>query len=480
MIGQFRKFSGTIYAKILLGIIIIPFVFWGMSSSILGGSKNVVVVIDKEKYSIEDFSNFMQNTATKKVESKDIDEFLYSFIAEKLMEKEIEYFEIKLSDSSLAKLIKHQVQFKRENKFSRTEYEKFLLKNNITATAFESIILKEEKKKQLLNFVSGGVYPSNFLVNASYDKINQQRSIQLINLNDAFQKQLNFSEDQIKTFFNDNKNKYNKIYKTINIIELNPKKLINNNDFNDLFFKKIDEIDDLIFSGKKLNYIIQKFNLEKPNSFTINDLGEDINSKTQKEITKSLLTKIFSLEEVEPTALIETKDKYFIVELIKTESVQKNFQDVSIKKEILLDMVKNVKRKLITELIAKINKNNFVKDDFDKFSKEKNVNIKEINLNSQKDNEKIDQQVVNQVYAYPKNSVIVVSDIGLAENFLIYIDEIKNASINASSAEYPEYFDLAKRKIVNELYNSYDSYIKKKYKIDINYQALDTVKSYYN
>ena len=52
MLGSIRKFSGSIYAKILLGIIIIPFVFWGMGSSFVGGSKNVVVVIEDEKYSI--------------------------------------------------------------------------------------------------------------------------------------------------------------------------------------------------------------------------------------------------------------------------------------------------------------------------------------------------------------------------------------------------------------------------------------------
>ena len=62
MLGSFRKFSGSIYAKILLGIIIVPFVFWGMGSSITGGSKNVVVVIDKEKYSIQHFGNFIKRT----------------------------------------------------------------------------------------------------------------------------------------------------------------------------------------------------------------------------------------------------------------------------------------------------------------------------------------------------------------------------------------------------------------------------------
>ena len=480
MLGSFRKFSGSIYAKILLGIIIIPFVFWGMGSSITGGSKNVVVVIDKEKYSIQHFSNFIKKTALKKVEANDVEGFLFAFISEKLIEKEIEHFGIKLSDNSLSKLIRHQEQFKRENKFSRTEYEKFLIKNNVTAINFESILSKEEKKKQLLDFIGGGASPSKFLVNISYDKINQKRVIELINLNDVFKIQLNFSEDQIKTYFENNKNKYNKIYKSVKLLELSPKKLVDNNEFNDLFFKRIDEIDDLIFGGEKLNYIIQKFNLEKPNSFTINELGKDINSKMNKKITKDLIEKIFNIKEIEPTVLIEDKNKYFIVELVKTESIQKGIGDDFIKKEILLDLGKKTKRRLITEIIDKINKNNFNKYDFDKLSKDKNVNIKKISLNNQNDDKILKKEIVNQIYTFPEKKVIIVNDIGLSENFLIYIDKIKNVTIDENSEEYQKYFNLSKNQIVSELYNTYENYIQKKYKIDINYQALDAIKNSYN
>ena len=480
MLGSFRKFSGSIYAKILLGIIIIPFVFWGMGSSITGGSKNVVVVIDKEKYSIQHFSNFIKKTALKKVEANDVEGFLFAFISEKLIEKEIEHFGIKLSDNSLSKLIRHQEQFKRENKFSRTEYEKFLIKNNVTAINFESILSKEEKKKQLLDFIGGGASPSKFLVNISYDKINQKRVIELINLNDVFKIQLNFSEDQIKTYFENNKNKYNKIYKSVKLLELSPKKLVDNNEFNDLFFKKIDEIDDLIFGGEKLNYIIQKFNLEKPNSFTINELGKDINSKMNKKITKDLIEKIFNIKEIEPTVLIEDKNKYFIVELVKTESIQIGIGDDFIKKEILLDLGKKTKRRLITEIIVKINKNNFNKYDFDKLSKDKNVNIKKISLNNQNDDKILKKEIVNQIYTFPEKKVIIVNDIDLSENFLIYIDKIKNVTIDENSEEYQKYFNLSKNQIVSELYNTYENYIQKKYKIDINYQALDAIKNSYN
>ena len=122
MLSPLRKFSSSIYAKIFLGIVIIPFVFWGMGSSFTSGNKNVVVVIDKEKHSTQDFVNFVKNftSQNQKVTTNEIDEFLKFFISDKLLDKEIENLGIKLSNKSLSELIKNQKDFKRENKFSRT------------------------------------------------------------------------------------------------------------------------------------------------------------------------------------------------------------------------------------------------------------------------------------------------------------------------------------------------------------------------
>ena len=480
MLGSIRKFSGSIYAKILLAIIIIPFVFWGMGSSIRGGSKNIVVVIGKEKHSIQEFSNFITRTAVKKVEPNQIKDFLSAFIGEKLIEKEIEHFKIRLSDTSLRKLIRHQKVFKRGDKFSRTEYEKFLLKSNMPAVDFETILSKQEKKKQVLDFISGGISPSKFLVNMSYDKINQKRAIELINLNDVFKKQLNFSENQIKIYFENNKDKYTEIYKSVKLLELNPKKIGGDDEFSDLFFKKIDEIDDLIIRGENLNYIIQKFNLEKPNLLTINEFGKDNNSKTIEGISKNLVKKIFNLDDGEPMVLIEDNNKYFIAELHKTENIQKNIKDEFIKKEIILDLSKKTKIKLTDEIADKIDKNNFNKLDFDKLSKNENINIKKINLKSRNDNELLKKIVVNHIYKFPEKKIIIVHDINFSENYLVFIDKIENVTIDENSNEYQKYLDLSRSIIVKELYNTYDNYLSKKYKIDINYQTLDVIKNYFN
>ena len=291
MLGSIRKFSTTIYAKILLAIVIIPFVFWGMGNVFGGGNKNIVVVIENEKYSIQQFTNFIKRSANNKIETNQIDEFLSAFISEKIIEKEVDDFDIKLSDESLRKLIRHQKDFKRENKFSRTEYEKFLLKNNITAVNFESILSKQERKKQLLDIIGGGIMPSRFLVNISYDEINQKRNIELINLNDVFKNQLNFSDSEVKTYFENNKKKFTETYKSFRVSKLNTKNLIDSDEFTDLFFKKVDEIDDLIIRGENLDYIIDKFDLEKPNSLTINKLGKDKILKSIKIFQKILKKK---------------------------------------------------------------------------------------------------------------------------------------------------------------------------------------------
>ena len=307
MLSSIRKFSKTIYAKVLLGIIVIPFVFWGMGGAFTSGSKNVVVKIDKEKYSTQDFVNFIRlfGPVDQKIDTDEIDELLSVFIGNKLIEKEYERLEIKLSNNSLSKLIKNQKEFKRNNTFSRTEYEKFLLTNNLNAANFEANLSKQEKKKQLFNFIGGGILPSKFTVNTTYNKINQRRNIELINLNDIFIKEFNFSENQIKSYYKDNKDNYKEIYKSIRILEINPKILIGSDDFNDLFFKKIDDIHDELIQGENLDFIIKKYNLEKGNIFSINESGEDKNSKIISHVPKNLIKDIFSLSEADPSTLVE-------------------------------------------------------------------------------------------------------------------------------------------------------------------------------
>ena len=50
--------------------------------------------------------------------------------------------------------------------------------------------------------------------------------------------------------------------KSIKFVALNPKDLSGDDDFSDLFFMKLDEIDDLIVEGENIESLSNKFNLK--------------------------------------------------------------------------------------------------------------------------------------------------------------------------------------------------------------------------
>ena len=65
----------------------------------------------------------------------------------------------------------------------------------------------------------------------------------------------------------------------------------------------------------------------------------------------------------------------------------------------------------------------------------------------------------------------------MSESYLIYINKIENVSVKQNSDKYDKYFNLSKANITSSLYNTYDSYLRKKYNIEINYKALNNIKN---
>ena len=102
-------------------------------------------------------------------------------------------------------MIKNEKAFEKNNSFSRTEYEKFLITNNLNAVFFEKNMASQIKRELLFDFVSGGIIPPNFIVNINFDKINQKRNVEIIKLNQIIKKNINFSEDEVLSYFKNNK-----------------------------------------------------------------------------------------------------------------------------------------------------------------------------------------------------------------------------------------------------------------------------------
>ena len=152
MLTSIRKVTTSFLAKVLIGIIILPFLFWGMGDVFRTGNQNVIVTIDSEKGSAQDFIEYIsrlnlnEQQRNNLVKTDLLDRILSDYIGKRIINLEIADQGINLNNQSLREIIISDETFQKDSKFSRTVYEKFLLESGVSATMFEQNIAEQEKK----------------------------------------------------------------------------------------------------------------------------------------------------------------------------------------------------------------------------------------------------------------------------------------------------------------------------------------------
>ena len=169
MLTSIKKVTTSFLAKVLIGIIILPFVFWGMGDVFRSGNQNILVTIGSEKVTAQSFVeyvnrlNLSEQQRNNLAESDLLNRILSDYIGKNIIALEIIDQGINLNNKSLKEIIVNDDTFKKDNNFSRTEYEKFLLESGLSAALFEQNIAEQEKKRQLLTFLSEGINLPKFL-----------------------------------------------------------------------------------------------------------------------------------------------------------------------------------------------------------------------------------------------------------------------------------------------------------------------------
>ena len=107
MLSNIRKFSKSIFAKILLVIIIIPFIFWGMGGVFSGGNTNSVAKINNHDISTQDFLDYLNNSRIdqsvirENIDNKILEQLLSELVSMTLLNMEINDLNIQVSEESL-------------------------------------------------------------------------------------------------------------------------------------------------------------------------------------------------------------------------------------------------------------------------------------------------------------------------------------------------------------------------------------------
>ena len=470
MLNNLRNFSKSKFAGVLIAIIIIPFVFWGMGSVFSGGNKNNVVKINNKNISVNDFTLHIRNLGISEdyirdnLENNFLEKLLNDLISKEIILMEIDDKSLTLNDKILLKKIKSSPEFKDDKQnFSRLKYEKFLLMNSISAPEYEMNLKNRELQNKLYDYVKGGIKNPYFIYNHLYIHENREIEIDYINLKDKYKK--DFKINDLEIYIKKNQEKLIKEYIDIKYLKVDPVKLTNNKDFDDQFFKIIDEIENQISNDTQIEEVARLYDL---------DIKEFKNFKPNSNKKNKLLQLIYNNRN-NKIDLLEQDEFYLLYEV---KNIKRNLPNLNLDKDFYNEVVSLVslenKIEFNKKILKKINNNNFTRDDFKKISNKINkMNLKNIN-----DSINLPKESLEIIYNMSKDNFNLIVD-KKNDIYLINLVDINLVELDKTNPKYLEYQNKAKDKIGNLLFESYDTIINNKYKVNVNNQTVERIKNFF-
>ena len=482
MLTSIRKATTSILAKILIAIIILPFLFWGMGDVFRTGNQNVVVTIDSEKLSAQSFVEYVNRLNLGEQQRSNIaktdllDRILSDYVGKKIIALEIIDQGVNLNNQSLKDIITTDKAFKKDNKFSRTKYEKFLLESGMSAPMFEKNIAEQEKKRQLLTFLSNGFNLPEFMIEQEFINENQIKTIQYLELDNLY-KNYSIPEKEIKKTYESNKKKFVQDFKKISYVELLPKDLIGQNKYDESFFKKIDEIENTILDGGKMSDVVKEYNLSL---IVINETNEQKKNKTGRDIVKindELFGKIFAQKNLNKPELINLNNKYYLGEVLNINKTARTLKDKKIREAIVSQLKKKYIIEGNTKIVRDMSEGVFNKDQLQKFSSDKNLEIKKTTIRDIKNETIFNSNIIKEIFKVNDGDFQLITNSLLTKNYIVFSEKTERLLFNKDIKDYEKYKTKAKFNLANQAFSTFDRTINNKYDVEVNTKVLNRIKN---
>jgi peptidyl-prolyl cis-trans isomerase D len=454
---------------ILIIVIIIAFGFGGFGGGFLSNNQNNIAKINKTNVTTQDLINYINKSGINEKAIRDnlnnniIEELLSSLVSTILLDLEVKDFNIFFSENSLSKKIKKNENFiDDKGKFQRIKYEKFLLENNITAPQFEKRLKDRELQKKLFDFIGAGTVSPEFLVNKLFKNENSKLKIDFIDLETFYKKKDKINNNELLKFLSENKDNLKIEYVDFKYSIINPQILIGINEFNQEFFDKIDEIENMILNGVNYDTIISEFNL---NSKIVNDYKYNEESNFVRKKIYEVRNNKFDI--------FEDEENFILYKIENIQNKEPDLNDPLTKKEITELVIQKNKFDYNKKLLEKIKNKQFNKEDFLKLGKNE---IQSHTFNSIKDNKKFEINSVQILYSLPMGSFTLISD---EENniYLASVKELNHIKLEKNTENYKIFIDKENTRIRNSILQSYDYFLNDKYNVNINQIAINNIKN---
>ena len=482
MATSIGKLSKSFFIKLLVGIIILPFVFWGMGDVFRGGNQNVIATIDSKKVSTQEFVNYVNRLNLNEEQVKNlsktdlIEQILSEYIGRKVMALEIEKIGIVVSDNALRDIIKNDKLFFKDDKFSRTEYEKFLIKSGITAPQFEANIVEQEKRRQFLSSLAGGIVVPEMLVEKEFKKENQTKTIEYIDL-EKYHSKNKPSRESLKELYERNKNIFFVELKSIRYAEIKPELISGSTDYNENFFKQLDLIENKVLDGQTFDETTVANNLKIIEFNKINANKEDENKNKIEKLPDNLFNKIYNIKNTQSPEVINIEGKYYLAEVKDSEKKNKTMDDPEVVEALNAQLSFKEKIENNTSLAKDISLGAFENDNFKKFADDNGLEVKNYKISSLKQNEIFNDGMIKRIFLTNDGEINLITNNTFTKSFLISTKKTEYKTLDKNSNEFEQYEAKARLNLINKIYQSYDESVNQKYKVELNQRTIDRVKN---
>ena len=462
-----KKIGGLI----LIFVIIIAFGFGGFGGGFNTGNQNNIAKINNTNISTQDFMDYLnqsglsQRVIKENIDKNVIEELLSSLVSMTLLDLEIKDLDLIVSEKIVVEKLKKNKNFHDEyGKFKRTLYEKFLLTNNMNAAMYEIKLRNNVLQKELFSYISGGAVSPRFFVDKYFIENNRKIDIEFINLNKFYKKADEFNNQEINKFIDENSEKLRQDYIDFSYVIITPKKLIGLDEFNQVFFDAIDEIDNKISKNVDFNTIIKELNIKpiiKKNYINL-------------ENKETIENKIYNSRE-DKIEILEDDGTFIFYQVNNTSSKLPKLNDAKFIKQIRNLLFQKEKFEFNKDILNQLDKKEFSETSFAKLG---GIEIERIQLNSIKDINKFEINSVKILYTLPINTFTLITD--KKDNiFIAKVIDYENINISQNSNEFNKFSNEASAENRNGLLKSYDYLLNNKYKVIVNEKTLDRVKNYF-
>jgi len=215
-----RKHAGTWMIKIILGAIVVVFVFWGVGSYTSRRSGQVAsvngTIITLDDYRItygnlveqvrQSFGNNLNEELIEMLQLRK--RALDQLIDRSLMLQAAEKFKLTVSDEELSESIRNISTFQTAGAFDGRRYINTLNRNKITPETFEIQQRDAILIDKLQAFISGNIKVSDPEAQQSYIWNNTEVDIDYVILEPQQYKEIELTDEEIRNYFDQNKDSY--------------------------------------------------------------------------------------------------------------------------------------------------------------------------------------------------------------------------------------------------------------------------------